>query len=337
MLIKRRIQALFIAAFAIALPVAITLLTSPVSQAQGTGATNNSTNTLKVSPVRSDIQIVAGEKGTVPVTITNLTDAPISVAAITNDFVAGDDRGTPALILDADKFAPSHSLKRFMSPIPDVTLAAKQAKTINVTITVPNTAQAGGYFGAIRFAPTDASSGGQVNLNAGVASLILMTVPGDTVERLALNAFDVQQKGVNGAFFNTPNDLQASFSFENVGNLQLGPFGMISVKKGDNVVYQTTFNDQNPREMILPDSTRRWDVALSDIGEFGHYDVVATFTYGTKNQTIEVTKSFWVVPQWLVITAIAVLAVLVIAIILTIVLVIRRRKRRHMPRAVRRR
>jgi hypothetical protein len=96
-----------------------------------------------------------------------------------------------------------------------------------------------------------------VNLSASVASLILLTVPGDTVEKLSLESFDVQQNGTNGTLFNTPANLQTSFSFENKGNLQIGPFGILSVKQGDKVVYQTTFNDQNPRDVILPDSSRR--------------------------------------------------------------------------------
>jgi hypothetical protein len=335
--VKKRTQGKFIAMLAIALPVAIVLLASPSSYAQSTGTANNSANTLKVSPVRTDIEILPGESKTVPVTVTNLTNAPVSVASITNDFVAGDDRGTPALILDADKFAPSHSLKRFMTPLADMTIPAKQAKTVNVMIRVPATAQAGGYFGAIRFAPSDPDSGGQVNLSASVASLILLTVPGDTVEKISLESFDIQQKGNNGTLFNSPNDLQTSFSFENKGNLQIGPFGILSVKQGDKVVYQTTFNDQNPRDVILPDSTRRWEIPLEDIGTFGHYDVVATFTYGTKNQTIEVTKSFWVIPQWVIFTAIGVLVGLLLIIALVVFLVIRSRKRRHMPRSNRRR
>lgn len=319
-----------------AFSLAAALIVGQSSFAQGSGNKSNTANTLKVSPIRTDIEILPGESKTVPVTITNLTKSSISVTPITNDFVAGDDRGTPALILDADKFAPSHSLKRFMGPLKDTTIPAEQSKTVNVVISVPVTAQAGGYFGAVRFAPSDPDGGGQVNLSASVASLILLTVPGDIIEKINLEKFDVQQKGANGNFFNTPNDLQVSFAFENKGNVQIGPFGRLSVKKGDSVVYEADFNDKNPRDVILPDSTRRWEMPLDKIDTFGHYDVVATFTYGARNQTIEVTKSFWVIPQWVIIAAIAAVVVLLLVIALIIFLVIRRRKTRHMPKARRR-
>ena len=325
----------FVGTLALLLIVFLTLLMSPHAFAQA--SKSDAANTIKVTPVRSDIQVKPGESKTVQVTVSNLTAKSISVTPVANDFIAGDDRGTPALILDADKYAPSHSLKRFMGVLSTATIPAKQSKTFNVIITVPKDAQAGGYFGAVRFAPTDPDGGGQVNLSASVASLILLTVPGDFIEKLKLDNFDIQQNAVNGDSFRTPDNLQVSFSFENQGNLQIGPYGRLSVKNGNKVVYDADFNNKNPQDVILPDSSRRWEIPLDKIGTFGHYEVLATFTYGAKNQTIEVTKSFWVIPTWMIIAAIATLVVLIAIVILTIFLVRRARKNRHMPRNNRRR
>jgi hypothetical protein len=306
----------------IALAVATVLLVSSHSVA----AAENTANTLKVSPVRTDIEIQPGTSKTVQTTVTNLTKAPITVRPIENDFVSGDERGTPALILDTDKYAPTHSLKRFMTPLTDVTIPAGKAKTIGVIITVPKDAQAGGYFGAIRFAPATPDGGGQVNLSGSVASLILMTVPGEVTEKLNLTDFAIQQNGKTNPFFQSSNDLQASVRFENKGGVQAGPFGKVSVKKGDKVIYEADFNNKTPRDMILPDSARRWDIPLSKIDGFGQYTVSATFTYGKKNQTIEVAKSFWVIQQSIIIAAIAGLLVL-IGLIVGIWLFLRNRKR----------
>lgn len=258
--------------------------------------TNDAPNILKVSPVRSDITVVAGETRTVEALVTNLTDDPITVQPIANDFIAGDESGTPALILDADKYAPTHSLKRFMTDMGPVTVPAKETLVVNVVVTVPVDAQAGGYFGAIRFAPTVPDSGGQVNMSASVASLILLTVPGDLKEQMTLTDFEIKQGSKVGTFFGSANDITATVRFENKGNVQLAPFGKLSVKQGDKIVYETDFNAQTPRDMTLPDSARRWEIPLKNIGSFGNYTVNATFTYGSKNQTVEVTKSFWVVP-----------------------------------------
>lgn len=283
----------------------------PVRAAEET----NTANTLKVSPVRTDVEINPGESKVLKSTITNLTDAAITVRAVGNDFVAGDERGTPALILGDDEFAPVHSLKRYMSAIPDATIPAKESVTVESTVSIPADAKAGGYFGAIRFAPANTDEGGQVNMSASVASLFLITVPGDFEEKLALTDFDIQQKGKTASFFRTANDLNASLRFKNDGTVQLGPIGKITVKKGDAVVYETEFNNNDPRDMTLPASARRWDVPLENMSGFGKYSVVATFSYGKNNQTIEVAKSFWVIPTVMIIGLIAILILLAIIII----------------------
>lgn len=317
--IKTGVRVLAVAGAALALLATPRAFAAPV---------NNSTNTLKVSPVRQDLEVKPGTTMKVKTIVTNLTDKPITVHPAENDFIAGDEKGTPALILDEGKYAPTHSLKRFMAPLTDATIPARAAKTIEVTITVPKNALPGGYFGAIRFAPAVPEGGGQVNLNTSVASLILLTVPGKVTEKLALTDFSVQQKDKTGDMFGTPDDLQLTTRFENKGGMQEGPFGKISVIQDDKkVVYETDFNNKNPRDMVLPDSARRWDIPLKNIGTFGHYTVTAVFTYGKSNQTIEVSKSFWVIPQMLIIAAVVGLLVL-IGLIVGAVMFLKSYKRR---------
>lgn len=307
--------------------VGLIVATLLLSVALSFSAQAQSANILKVSPVRSDIQIKPGETGEVEVTVTNLTGNDILVRPIENDFIQGDESGTPSLILDENEYAPTHSLKRFMSPLADVTIPANQSTIVTVVITVPADAQAGGYFGALRFAPSTPDSGGQVNLSASVASLILLTVPGPVEEKLNLTDFTIQQGGKEGADFRTPNDLKLAFRFENMGNIQMGPFGRISVKQGDKIVYEYDFNDKNPRDVILPDGARKWEVPLENIGEFGHYTVNATFTYGSKNQSIDVERSFWVIPTAFIIGAL-VGVLLLIGFIVWLIFFLKGRKRR---------
>lgn len=287
----------------------------------------NDLNTLKISPVRTDLSIAPGKSGTVTVKVTNLTKAPMTIQSIQNDFVAGDERGTPALILDADAFAPTHSLKRFMVPIGNITIAPQAIQEVKLTINVPVDAKAGGYYGAVRFAPLAGDGSRNVNLNASVASLVLLTVPGETVEQLNLTNFNIMQGSKIDTIFQSANDLQLSFRMENKGNVQLGPFGQITVKQGDNVVYTYDFNIDDPRDMILSDSARRWDVPLKNIGSFGNYTVTALFTYGKNNQTLEVTKSFWVIPLSVILITVGTIVFLAL-LITAIVMFLRDYKRR---------
>ena len=324
-LAKRRIQTTI--QVIVALVLGTLLLASFYSLTANAQSATSTANTLKVSPVRTDIEVKPGTVKTVQTVVTNLTNNAITVRPSANDFVSNDDSGTPSLILDEGQFANSHSLKRFITPLADVTIPANEAKTINVVITVPPDAKAGGYYGAIRFAPTTPDTGGQVNLSASVASLILLTVPGDLIEQVELTGFDVTQNGKANTLFTSSEGLVTVLRFVNNGNVQVGPFGKLSVLKGDKVVYEADFNNKTPRDVILPDSSRKWSIPLDKIDGFGQYKVQGTFTYGGKNKTVEVTKTFWVIPLYMMIIAGAVLLVLIATAIIIILAVLRRRRR----------
>lgn len=313
MLTKQRIYPKILLAMATLLSMVLLATTIKV------GAVENTANTLKVTPVRTDITADPGETKVVEITVTNPSTEVVVVRAIQNDFVAGDEDGTPALILDENEYAPKRSLKRFMTPIENVTVPAGESVAVPVTITVPATASAGGYFGALRFAPTAPNSGGQVNLSASVASLILLRVNGDASEKLTMSEFVIQQAGKGGSWFMNTNDITAHVRFKNDGDVQLGPIGKISVKKGDKVVYEADFNNKDRRDMILPESARRWTIPVDKVSEMGQYTVSATFTYGSKNETMTIERSFWIIPVGVAIGA-AVLGLLIIAVIIWLII-----------------
>lgn len=231
--------------------------------------------------------------------------------AIENDFVAGDEKGTPSLVLDDNSYAPSHSLKRFMVPVTNVTVPANGTQEVDVTVVVPKAAQAGGYFGALRFAPAG-SGDTPVVVSSSAASLILLTVPGPTVEQLTLTNFDIQQNGGTGSNFRTPDNISLLLRFQNKGNLQEAPFGQINVQKGKKVVYTTNFNQDQPRDNILPDSARRWNVPIKNLGKFGKYTISGTFGYGTKGQTINIEKTVWIIPTSYILTVVGIVTFLVL-------------------------
>jgi len=271
---------------------------------------------LRVSPVKTDITVAAGTTGTVKIIVSNLTNNTVTVQPIENDFIASGEEGQAALILSPDSYAPSHSLKRFMVPLSNITLPPKGGDAITVQITVPKTAQAGGYFGALRFEPVipgASSSASSVALGESVASLILMTVPGPTFEQLELTNFDVEQNGSTAGNFRTPNALNLFVRFENKGNLQESPFGQVDVQKGKKVLYTYNFNQTDPKSEILPDSFRRWTIPLKGFGKFGKYTVSGTFTYGTNGNTIDIDKTIWIIPTTYILAIVIIVVVLLIA------------------------
>ena len=289
------------------------MVSAATSKPAANDAAKNNANSLKVSPLRTDLKLDPGGSGVVKTYVTNLTKSTIALEPIENDFVAADEKGTPNLILDENSYAPSHSLKRFMVPLENVTVAAGATQEVDVHIAVPKTAQAGGYYGALRFAPA-AAAGQPVDVSASVASLILLTVSGPVVEQLTLTNFDVQQNGGTATNFRTPDGLELLLRFQNKGNVQEGPFGQINVQKGKKVVYTYDFNQEDPKAQILPDSARRWQIPIKNLGKFGKYTITGTFGYGAKGTTINIEKTVWIVPTTYIFGVIGAIVFLILAI-----------------------
>ena len=283
--------------------------------AQSVTSTEVNANNMRLSPLRTDITVEAGKAGAVTVYIQNMSEDTVTLRPIANDFQAGDEQGTPSLLLNEGEFAKSHSLKKFMSIPKSITVKPKERAAVSVRIDVPAKTLAGGYFGAIRFVPVDEAGNAQVNLTGSVASLILLKVPGDLVEKLSLVTFDVRQDGKTGLFFSQPKNLDVLLRFKNEGNVQVTPFGKVLVSKSGNVVYSAEINNAQPAGQALPDSVRRWSIPLSKIGNFGKYTVTASVGYGDHGKTITQERTIWIIPMILIIGVLSGLVVIVFLII----------------------
>jgi len=259
-----------------------------------------------------------GETKTVTVTVKNVTSATATYKVIVNDFIAGDNElGQPALILDDNKYAPSHSLKRHIAAIPNVTVNPGESKDVKVSISMPKDAAGGGYFGAVRFLAVGGKQGQNITLSASVGSLILVRVPGDIKESMTLASFDVRKSETSNSassFFTSNKNLYVMARFKNTGNVHEQPFGKIILKKGDKVLQTTEINNTDPKGNVLPDSIRRFSVKLNKVGMWGKYTVEGNFGYGTTGQLISGKTSFFVLPLILIIVGLIVLGLIVFAI-----------------------
>jgi hypothetical protein len=275
-------------------------------------------NGLKISPVRTDITINPGTSQIVDVFVQNVTGSAATLQGVVNDFVAdGDETGTPKLILDANDFAPSHSLKRLVAPIANFNIASGAQQDVKVKITVPAGAVAGGYYGAVRFAPASADTSKNLALSASVGSLILVKVPGNIVEQLSIKSFDVRKTSnasIASSFFTSPKQLESVVRFGNTGNIQLEPFGKISLKKGSKVLQQVEINNTTPPGNVLPDSIRRFNIPLDKVGSFGKYTIEGDFGYGSTGQLLTAKTTFYVVPITIIVIVILIILLILLAI-----------------------
>lgn len=297
-----------LAAFALIITTAL-----PAAAATSSTSIGGSGNGLKISPVTSDLIISPGQTKTVVVYAQNVTNSAISLQVLVNDFTAsGDETGSPALILNPNQYAPTHSLKRFVAPINGITLQPGEQKGVNVVITVPKDAAAGGYYGAIRFTPALTNTNSTVTLSASVASLILVRVPGNVKEDMQLLSLGVNQ-GTGGAsqvLFTGNKNLIATMRFQNSGDVQEQPFGKLLLKQGSKTVATYEINNTTPAGNVLPGSIRRFTINLDKVGAFGKYTVVGNFGYGSSGQLLSGQTTFYVIPLALIGVVIAIILVI---------------------------
>lgn len=278
-------------------------------------AQNSSGNGFRLSPVRSEYTIEKGKSETLLVTVENPTGGSVTARGIVNDFIASDkENGEPRLILDENAPSPRNSFKKLVRAIPDLQLGPREKKDIPITIAVPEDANAGGYYGAIRFLPINTAGSGNVGLTASVGTIVLVKVPGDLTERLDLVQLSAAQNGKTKSFL-TGGDVAVVTRLKNVGDIHTQPFGKVQIKNMfGSVVHEYELNANDPRANILPDSIRRFEDAVPKPGRgwFGRYTISANIGYSQgSGDLISTSSSFWYLPFWFLI----VLLVLVIAIV----------------------
>lgn len=269
---------------------------SSVSQAAGA-------NGIQVSPVRTDITINPGSSNTITLNVTNITSKTEVLQGVVNDFVANNNEtGQPSILVGQNVYAPSHSLKRFVQPITNITLAPGQEQQVPVTVKVPSNAAGGGYYGVVRFGPASGASNKTVSLSGSVGSLILLTVPGNIKQQLSIASFDIRSNDVASTYFTSNKNIDAVIRFQNEGNIQVEPFGKILIKnRAGKIITIYNVNNSNPPGNVLPNSIRKFSIPLNKLGSFGIYTVEGNFGYGTTGQALSASTTFYVIPLALII------------------------------------
>ncbi len=271
------------------------------------------TKAVAVAPVVAELSGARGQVIEHEVVLVNTSDQEETYYLSTLKFDASDEIGTPSFIpYEEDHSGLPDWISFFES---EVTVPANDMTTTTATIAIPNDVMSGGHYAAI------VASGSQNNEAAGVsvvvqtASLILLTVEGETVEQAALLDF-VGPSWVN----RLPVDF--ALRVQNQGNVHLQPTGTITIKSilGAEAA-QLTVNLEEGK--ILPMSTRQfatqWSRAEVEAAGFweeiknewqnlglGRYTAELELVYSETSDPITTTLSFWVIPWHLGLVAVIV-------------------------------
>lgn len=218
-------------------------------------------------------------------------------------FQPTDETGTPSFL---PRETQSDGLVSWIDfSFSEIAVPAQSKIEVPFQVVIPDDVSSGGYYAAISVstAPTDIVETNGAIVEAKTAILVLLTVEGETVERLELLDFYVLENGGSvplGSY---------QFRVQNQGNVHLIPRGELRVSNlfGRTIASQ----DANSAEgRVLPSSTRlftesfgeEWDMTwLQAAGYqlrylmFGPLKAELTLSYGT-DEILSAQTSLWLIP-----------------------------------------
>ena len=263
----------------------------------GLAQVNVSSQSLEISPPSQEVQADPGQSVSVKAKVRNRTKDTLPIQVRIEDFTAQGEEGQVALIEKGPYSLTSWAALDSSS----FELGAGATKEVLATITVPKDA-AGGRYGSFVF-----SVGGQAvpGIAAGVsqevASLFLVRISGPVNERLAITAFSAPS-------FLEFGPVPFTFKFENSGNVHVKPFGLINITD----VFGRVVKDVVVRgeANILPGATRVVQASYDERFLIGPFKATANINFGSKNESLSATTTFFVFPVRLAAATLLILFVL---------------------------
>ncbi len=249
--------------------------------------------------------------------------------------VINDGSAEQTFTLGALKFAPSESstpsfipfetdhsgLPEWIAfPIKTVTIPASTKVDVPFAITIPQDVPSGTVYAAITVSASksnDIATNG-ATISAKMASLLFVTVEGETIERLALLDFSATSAtGLKSL------EMARSFGFrvQNQGNVTSVPIGTITLVDAFGRTFASQpINEEHGR--VLPMTTRSFSGSIgpnpvgfvetvrSQIANFAIGPVTATLTVVAGTRTLTKSFVYWMVPLHLILTAAMAVAIL---------------------------
>jgi hypothetical protein len=242
---------------------------------------------ITVSPLVFELSANPGDQLRNSIQVTNTTATPLNLTVDARNFVALGEEGQPGLTEEETTF----SLAKWVTAEPaEFTIDAKATQTINFAINTPVNAEPGGHFGSIVVHTKPGGGEGQVAIAQEVAPLVLLKVAGDIKEGAEISSFKANPN------FSEKGPVNFELRIKNTGNVHFKPLSSVVIT---NMFGQEVGKAQFDPRNVLPDSTRKFETSWKPDFLFGRYTATATIVYGSENQVIQTTTTFWGFPTTL--------------------------------------
>ncbi len=237
---------------------------------------------LEVSPPSQEVTIDPNGTTTIKAKLRNRSNNALPINVRVEDFTAKGDEGQVELTANSP-----YSVANWTKISPDsFTLEPGEEQEVTATIDAPSDA-AGGRFGSFVFSvKPDETGGNAASVTQEIASLFLVKVNGPVDEKLTLKSFSAPK-------FSEFGPVAMNLTFANEGNVHVKTFGLVNVtdmfgnKVADVVVKGTN---------VFPQAERSVKAMLDKQFLFGNYSATAVMYYGSTNQNLTSTTTFFVFP-----------------------------------------
>ena len=208
---------------------------------------------IKISPLTFKYSLDKGEKKSDLISITNRSKFEVQIQSQVEDFVMGDEEGTPQFLPQG---SGTTSLATWVKvSLSKFTLAPLETKAVSFQISVPKDAEPGGHYAAIFFKtlPKKAVKETTLGVAGRVGTLVLVEVTGEvkkTGEIVEFKAPKIVNRG----------PVNFKVRFKNTGTVHFQPKGAIKISSWFN---KNLAEIPLQEHEVLPNSIRllwgKWD------------------------------------------------------------------------------
>ncbi|MFA5831510.1 MAG: hypothetical protein WC878_06800 [Candidatus Paceibacterota bacterium] len=165
-----------------------------------------------------------------------------------------------------------------------------ESQGIPYTIKAPLDAEPGGHYAVLFFKANRTGEGQQLNVGTQVAILVLITIPGNHLQKGRVLDFAVKKN------FYSEGPIDFSMRFENTGTVHFEPKGTIVIK---NMIGSTVAEIPVEGSIVLPSGARELPIVWNYAGILiGRYSATVNIM-GTEGDTIGTgTVFFYAAPLW---------------------------------------
>lgn len=257
---------------------------------------------LAISPPSYELSGNPGDVITNTIRVDNLEEQNLDVTVTPRNFTALGEEGQVNLT-EQDS---TYSLAKWVTISPSsATIAAKESASFEYTVRIPANAEPGGRFGSIVFQTAAKPVKGQTGVAVGqeVGSLIFLKIAGNVTEKVIVSSFKAAHT------LNEYKPVAFDIRLKNTGNVHMRPTGTVTITNmlGKKVA-TVPINSRN----ILPDAVRKVEAEWKDGGRFmfGRYTATASVVYGSDNQIVTATTTFWGLPYTIMLVTLGALVLL---------------------------